>query len=101
MSFCCHFLTLIDTFPQNTPFLSFSFVCTLTFTFLLCQHVTPDSRADVKFVDDEELAFVMQRYREVHDLLHTLLGMPTNMLGELGFEKRNLSLKSHVLFIGA
>lgn len=47
-----------------------------------CQHVTPDSRADVQFVDDEELAYVMQRYREVHDLLHTLLGMPTNMLGQ-------------------
>ncbi|MEQ2187647.1 Ubiquinone biosynthesis protein [Goodea atripinnis] len=25
----------------------------------------------------------MLRYREVHDLLHTLLGMPTNMLGEV------------------
>ncbi|TNM92013.1 hypothetical protein fugu_019025 [Takifugu bimaculatus] len=51
--------------------------------FLEDNHVTPDSRADVKFVDDEELAYVMQRYREVHDLLHTLLGMPTNMLGEV------------------
>lgn len=49
------------------------------------QHVTPDTRVDVKFVDNEELAYVMQRYREVHDLLHTLLGMPTNMLGESGF----------------
>uniref|UniRef100_A0A671S4V2 Ubiquinone biosynthesis protein COQ4 homolog, mitochondrial n=1 Tax=Sinocyclocheilus anshuiensis TaxID=1608454 RepID=A0A671S4V2_9TELE len=38
---------------------------------------------NVKFVDDEELAYVMQRYREVHDLLHTLLSMPTNMLGEV------------------
>lgn len=35
-----------------------------------------------KFVDDEELAYVIQRYREVHDVMHTLLGMPTNMLGE-------------------
>ncbi|XP_024918588.1 ubiquinone biosynthesis protein COQ4 homolog, mitochondrial isoform X2 [Cynoglossus semilaevis] len=51
--------------------------------FLKDNHVTPDSRADVKFVDNEELAYVMQRYREVHDLLHTLLGMPTNMLGEV------------------
>lgn len=25
---------------------------------------------------------MIQRYREVHDLMHTLLGMPTNMLGE-------------------
>ncbi|KAM4634653.1 ubiquinone biosynthesis protein COQ4 homolog, mitochondrial [Polymixia lowei] len=51
--------------------------------FLENNRVTPDSRADVKFVDNEELAYVMQRYREVHDLLHTLLGMPTNMLGEV------------------
>lgn len=51
--------------------------------FLEDNDVTPDSRADVKFVDNEELAYVMQRYREVHDLMHTLLGMPTNMLGEV------------------
>uniref|UniRef100_A0A2D4FKE2 Coenzyme Q biosynthesis protein 4 homolog n=2 Tax=Micrurus corallinus TaxID=54390 RepID=A0A2D4FKE2_MICCO len=36
-----------------------------------------------RFIDDEDLAYVIQRYREVHDLLHTLLGMPTNMLGEV------------------
>ncbi|MCI4394283.1 hypothetical protein PGIGA_G00167070 [Pangasianodon gigas] len=51
--------------------------------FLEDNKVTPDTRADVKFVDDEELAYVMQRYREVHDLIHTVLGMPTNMLGEV------------------
>uniref|UniRef100_A0A8C7HMC6 Coenzyme Q4 homolog (S. cerevisiae) n=1 Tax=Oncorhynchus kisutch TaxID=8019 RepID=A0A8C7HMC6_ONCKI len=50
--------------------------------FLEDNTVTPDSRADVKFVDNEELVYVMQRYREVHDLLHSLLGLPTNMLGE-------------------
>lgn len=47
------------------------------------QKVSPDTRMPAKFVDDEELAYVIQRYREVHDLMHTLLGMPTNMLGEL------------------
>ncbi|XP_063792315.1 ubiquinone biosynthesis protein COQ4 homolog, mitochondrial isoform X2 [Pseudophryne corroboree] len=51
--------------------------------FLDDNHVTPDTRMPVKFVDDEELAYVAQRYREVHDLMHTLLGMPTNMLGEV------------------
>ncbi|XP_040298312.1 ubiquinone biosynthesis protein COQ4 homolog, mitochondrial isoform X2 [Bufo bufo] len=51
--------------------------------FLDVNHVTPDTRMPVKFVDDEELAYVAQRYREVHDLMHTLLGMPTNMLGEV------------------
>ncbi|XP_075435195.1 ubiquinone biosynthesis protein COQ4 homolog, mitochondrial [Ascaphus truei] len=51
--------------------------------FLDVNRVTPDSRMPVKFVDDEELAYVAQRYREVHDLMHTLLGMPTNMMGEV------------------
>ncbi|XP_062815512.1 ubiquinone biosynthesis protein COQ4 homolog, mitochondrial [Anolis carolinensis] len=45
--------------------------------------VSPDTRLAARFVDDEELAYVIQRYREVHDLMHTLLGMPTNMLGEI------------------
>ncbi|XP_078498189.1 ubiquinone biosynthesis protein COQ4 homolog, mitochondrial [Lissotriton helveticus] len=51
--------------------------------FLDVNRVSPDTRMSVKFVDDEELAYVIQRYREVHDLMHTLLGMPTNMLGEV------------------
>ncbi|XP_075690861.1 ubiquinone biosynthesis protein COQ4 homolog, mitochondrial isoform X2 [Rhinoderma darwinii] len=51
--------------------------------FLDVNHVTPDTRMPVKFVDDQELAYVAQRYREVHDLMHTLLGMPTTMLGEV------------------
>ena len=37
----------------------------------------------VQFVDDPDLMYVMLRYRQVHDLLHTVLGMPTNMLGEI------------------
>ena len=35
------------------------------------------------FVDDVNLAYVAQRYREVHDLFHVLLDMPTTMLGEV------------------
>lgn len=53
-----------------------------TFNYLQ-QHVTPDSRMPVRFMDDPELAYVMTRYRECHDLVHTILGMPTNMLGEV------------------
>lgn len=54
----------------------------LIWTSLDLQKVSPDTRMPPKFVDDEELAYVIQRYREVHDMMHTLLGMPTNMLGE-------------------
>ena len=49
--------------------------------FLRRNKVTPDSRLPVRFIADRELAFVMQRYREAHDLVHTVTGMPTNMLG--------------------
>ncbi|XP_015523737.1 ubiquinone biosynthesis protein COQ4 homolog, mitochondrial [Neodiprion pinetum] len=53
------------------------------YNFLETNEVTPDSRMAVKFVDDIELAYVMQRYREVHDIYHTALSMPTTMLGEV------------------
>ncbi len=48
-----------------------------------CHNIGPDTRERVRFVDDEELAYVMQRYREIHDLTHTLLDMPTDMVGEV------------------
>lgn len=44
---------------------------------------SPDSRRAVQFVDDPELAYVMLRYREIHDLNHVILEQPTNMLGEV------------------
>ncbi|XP_028394793.1 ubiquinone biosynthesis protein COQ4 homolog, mitochondrial-like [Dendronephthya gigantea] len=51
--------------------------------FLAKNRVTPDTRLPVRFVDDPELAYIMQRYREIHDFTHTLLGMPTNIIGEI------------------
>ncbi|PIK38836.1 putative ubiquinone biosynthesis protein COQ4-like, mitochondrial [Apostichopus japonicus] len=51
--------------------------------FMTKNNITSDSRAAVQYVDDGELAYVMQRYREVHDFYHCLLGMPTTMLGEV------------------
>ncbi|XP_014215898.1 ubiquinone biosynthesis protein COQ4 homolog, mitochondrial [Copidosoma floridanum] len=51
--------------------------------FLRVNKVSPDDRPPVQFVDDIELAYVMQRYREVHDVFHAVLLMPTTMLGEV------------------
>lgn len=48
----------------------------------------PDERSAVQFVDDEELAYVMTRYRQVHDLWHVLFGLPPSMLGEVSGESR-------------
>lgn len=55
----------------------------LNIYFFNSQQVTPDSRMEVRFMENPELAYVMTRYRETHDLVHTILGMPTNMLGEV------------------
>ena len=51
--------------------------------FLQRNNITPDSRKPVLFVEDQELAYVMKRYREIHDFTHCILGMRTNMLGEV------------------
>jgi len=51
--------------------------------FLSRCNITPDSRAPVQFVDSPELAYVMTRYRETHDLTHCVLNMPTTMVGEV------------------
>lgn len=42
-----------------------------------------DGRSYVQFVDDTDLAYVMQRYRELHDLWHTLFGLPATLFGEI------------------
>lgn len=45
--------------------------------------ITADSRDEVKFVDDKDLAYVMQRYREVHDFVHTLAGLSISVSHEI------------------
>ncbi len=45
-----------------------------------------DARTPVRFVADEELAYVMTRYREVHDFLHVLSGLPTTVVGEVALK---------------
>uniref|UniRef100_A0A0N4ZTH0 Ubiquinone biosynthesis protein COQ4 homolog, mitochondrial n=1 Tax=Parastrongyloides trichosuri TaxID=131310 RepID=A0A0N4ZTH0_PARTI len=44
---------------------------------------SPDNRPPVQYIDDPELLYVMQRYRETHDFTHTILRMKPNMLGEV------------------
>lgn len=57
--------------------------------------VTPDTRAAVRYVDDEECAYVLQRYRECHDFYHALTGLPVVREGEVAlkaFEWANTAL---------
>ena len=43
----------------------------------------PDDRTPVALVDDEELAYVLLRYRQVHDFWHVLFDLPPTVHGEL------------------
>eukprot|EP01138_Halocafeteria_seosinensis_P004203 gb/GECG01004298.1/.p1 GENE.gb/GECG01004298.1/~~gb/GECG01004298.1/.p1 ORF type:complete len:263 (+),score=30.12 gb/GECG01004298.1/:1-789(+) len=46
----------------------------------------PFQRPQVQYVDDDELAYVMQRYRQVHDLGHALADLPPTVLGEVAIK---------------
>eukprot|EP01098_Paradermamoeba_levis_P002106 TRINITY_DN12513_c0_g1_i1.p1 TRINITY_DN12513_c0_g1~~TRINITY_DN12513_c0_g1_i1.p1 ORF type:complete len:268 (+),score=70.04 TRINITY_DN12513_c0_g1_i1:102-905(+) len=43
----------------------------------------PGDRPSVHFVDDPDLAYIMTRYRENHDYLHVLVGLPPDVLSEI------------------
>ncbi|KAH3684264.1 hypothetical protein WICPIJ_004767 [Wickerhamomyces pijperi] len=54
-----------------------------------------DERAPVKFIQDEELAYVFLRYRQIHDIAHILTDKKIDLAGELpvkAFEFGNTGL---------
>lgn len=59
------------------------------------EKVSPDTRLPVRYVEDPECAYVMQRYRECHDFYHAITGLPVVMEGEVAvkaFEFANTGL---------
>ena len=66
--------------------------------------VSPDTRDQVRYIDDEEEAYVMQRYRECHDFYHAITGLPVFVEGEVGlkaFEFANTGLPVTALSLTA
>ncbi|KAK0656473.1 coenzyme Q biosynthesis protein Coq4-domain-containing protein [Cercophora newfieldiana] len=55
-------------------------------TWLDREGVSPDTRSAVRYIDDEECAYVMQRYRECHDFYHALTGLPVVREGEVALK---------------
>lgn len=49
--------------------------------------LSPNERDLVRYIDNEESAFVMQRYRECHDIYHAVLGLPPSFVeGEIALK---------------
>lgn len=66
--------------------------------------VTPDTRSQVRYIDNEECAYVMQRYRESHDFYHAVTGLPIVREGEIAlkaFEFANTGLPMTGLSVGS
>ena len=66
--------------------------------------VSPDTRDAVRYIDDEECAYVMQRYRECHDFFHAITGLPVFVEGEIAlkaFEFANTLLPMTALSLAA
>lgn len=57
--------------------------------------VSPDTRVPVRYIDNEELAYIFQRYRECHDFYHAITGLPIIIEGEISvkvFEFMNIGI---------
>ena len=70
------------------------------YLFFQAHGISPDTRNEVQYIEDDELAYVIQRYRENHDFLHTLCGLPISVAAELGlkwFEYRQTGLPMTLL----
>ena len=81
-------MTYLRTLPENTVGKTYAI-------WLDREGVSPDTRDEVRYIDDEEEAYVMQRYRECHDFYHALTGLPTLREGEVAlkaFEFANTGL---------
>jgi ubiquinone biosynthesis protein COQ4 len=59
--------------------------------FLFENGFDPDERDEIRFMsretpEDDELAYILLRYRQSHDFFHTLTGLPPTVLGELALK---------------
>ncbi|KAK9458286.1 ubiquinone biosynthesis protein Coq4 [Dipodascopsis uninucleata] len=69
----------LKTYPENT-------IGRVYAEWLEKEGVSPDTRTQVRYIDDEECAYVMQRYRECHDFYHAITGLPIIIEGEISLK---------------
>ena len=67
------------------------------YLFMSKHYFSPNGRPKVKYIPDLELAYVAQRYKEIHDFFHVLLDYDVSVVDELAvkwFEALHLALPS-------
>ncbi|EGG20836.1 coenzyme Q biosynthesis protein [Cavenderia fasciculata] len=76
----------IETLPEQLSSLAPDTFGGAYYKFLTDNGFSPDDRAEVRMVEDDDEAYVLQRYREVHDFWHVLADIPPNVPGELAIK---------------
>jgi ubiquinone biosynthesis protein COQ4 len=90
-------MEMLRTLPENSVGRTYA-------AWLDREGVSPDTRDAVRYIDDSESAYVMQRYRECHDFYHAVTGLPVYVEGEIGlkaFEFANTGLPMTALSLAA
>lgn len=72
--------------PENLRLLPENSVGHVYASWLNREGVSPDTRDSVRYIDDEESAYVMQRYRDCHDFYHAITGLPVFVEGEVALK---------------
>jgi ubiquinone biosynthesis protein COQ4 len=54
--------------------------------YMQSHNFSPDGRSIVKYMTDPDLAYIMARYRQVHDFWHVLCDLPATVLGEVALK---------------
>jgi Uncharacterized protein involved in ubiquinone biosynthesis len=65
--------------------------------YMIKNQFSPDERPIVKHIGDIELAYIYQRYKEIHDFLHVIIGKGSTVYEEIEvkwFEFQQLGLTS-------
>lgn len=65
----------------------------------------PDERPGVNYIEDTELAYIITRYREIHDFGHIICGLPPTVPGEIALKwfemaQTNLPMTALSAFVG-
>ncbi|KAG9138389.1 hypothetical protein Leryth_001581 [Lithospermum erythrorhizon] len=68
------------------------------------RNFSPDDRTPVRFCESDDLAYVVMRSREAHDIWHSLFNLKTNLIGEtalklIEFEQMHIPMGA-MAFVG-
>ncbi|KAF2076021.1 hypothetical protein CYY_002681 [Polysphondylium violaceum] len=74
---------LESTYPANLHLLPETTFGGAYYKWMKGHGFSPDERTQVRMIEDDEDAYVMQRYREVHDFWHVLSGIDISVHGEI------------------